>query len=447
MIFHLIGIGGIGMSALAKILLQQGHQVQGSDIVESSVLENLRSLGASIRIGHASNDMDGTTVVYSSAISEQNEELVYAKIQNLPKLHRSELLDMLMKEKLPLLVTGTHGKTTTTALLFEVLLEAKEDPSFVVGGILQSIETNGRQGKGQYFVVEADESDGSFLKTSSFGAIVTNCDNDHLDYWHSEENLNNGFKQFFSQVKNWEHLFWCRDDERLSSFNPPGYSYGFSEKSDLCLSSYRPAAHGIVFDLYFQGRWYRDIELALSGRHNALNGAAVFGLSLSLGVAEAVIRKAFSSFKGTKRRLEFKGHVRGVDVFDDYGHHPTEIVATLKALRDQVGQRRLVVVFQPHRFSRARDQLDVFPNCFNDADEVILTDIYSSGEIPIVGISDAILRAKMEEKLAKKLVFFPRVCLEEEVAKILRPHDVLLTIGAGDVTKASVLILRKYEQL
>lgn len=438
MTYHFIGLGGIGMSALARILMQKGHKVQGSDKAFSLLLEELQKEGAHVQIGHSAEGLlAAETVVYSTDIKEDNVEWIKAKERKLPLLHRSDLLHELMKDKKNLLVTGTHGKTTTTSLLASVLLEAGLDPSFVVGGLMRSLNTNAKAGKGEYFVAEADESDGSFLKTPSLYAIVTNLENDHLDYWKSAQRLDLAFQQFMGQAK---HLFWCCDDPRLCVLNPKGTSYGFSEGAQLQISRFRQTEQGIVFDL----NGYTDIELSLLGRHNALNGAAVFGLAVALGISEKKIRSAFKKFAGVARRLEWKGEKHKVAVYDDYGHHPHEIAVTVKALRDRIRERRLVVVFQPHRYTRVRDLFDEFTNCFGDADEVFMTDIYSAGEMPIEGITSAALYTRMREKLGSKLHFFPRTHLEIGVAAALKPLDVVLTIGAGDVTKAGEPILNHY---
>lgn len=442
--FHFIGLGGIGMSALARILLQKGCKVQGSDASASALLEELEKEGAAVQIGHSADLVEpGATVIYTSQVKAENVEFAKAKELKLNLLHRSDLLDKLMRGKKPLLVTGTHGKTTTTALLTAVLLEANADPSFVIGGILKSAGTNGKTGEGPYFVAEADESDGSFLKTPAYGAIVTNLENDHLDYWLTEESLNEGFVQFFSTVKKPQHLFWFGDDPRLCSLHPPGISYGFSPNVQLRISSLHNTDKGIAFDLSFKGKLYSKIELNLLGRHNALNAAAVFGLCLSLKIPEAAIRKAFLEFSGTGRRLEFKGESHKIQLYDDYGHHPTEIAVTLRALRDHIREKRLIVVFQPHRYTRVRDLFDEFLTCFGDADEVILTDIYAAREEPIEGITTAALYTKMREKLGAKLHYFSRQHLEAGTAELLKPLDVVLTIGAGDVTRAGEPILNK----
>ncbi len=440
MTYHFIGLGGIGMSALARILMQKGHSVQGSDLILSSLLKELEKEGAKVQIGHSAETLNEIeTVIYSSDIKEDNVELIRAQQEKLMLLHRSDLLHELMKGKKNLLVTGTHGKTTTTALLASVLMEAELDPSFVIGGLIRSLNTNGQAGQGEYFVAEADESDGSFLKTPAFAAIVTNLENDHLEYWGSPRMLDLAFQQFVAQT---EHLFWCCDSPRLAALKMKGISYGFSEQADLAISNFKQTKKGILFDL---GK-YKEIELALIGRHNALNGAAVFALALSLQVPEEAIRCAFKKFSGTVRRMEWKGEKHKVSVFDDYGHHPNEIKATIQALREQIRERRLVVVFQPHRYTRVRDLFEEFTTCFADADEVVMTDIYSSGEAPITGITSAALYTRLREKLGAKVHFFPRTHLEAGVASFLKPLDVVLTLGAGDVTKAGETILNLYAQ-
>lgn len=442
--YHFIGLGGIGMSALARILLQHGHEVKGSDAQESPLLHQLQKEGALVQIGHKEEVSPHATVIYSTDIKEHNIEFLAAKKRGVPLLHRSELLDRLMKGKKALLVTGTHGKTTTAALLSSTLLEAGLDPSFVVGGILLSTQCNGKAGKGDFFVAEADESDGSFLKSLSHGAIVTNLENDHLDYWQNEKRLDEAFGQFCSQVGHGEHLFWCKDDERLSQIKPCGVSYGFSESAELKIGNYRAVETGAVFDLLWQGERYEKVEIALFGKHNALNACAVFGLSRSLGVPEEAIRKAFQNFGGTQRRLELKGEAHRLVLFDDYAHHPTEISATLCALRDRVRERRLVAIFQPHRFTRVRDQWSLFAKSFEEADEVILTDIYGSREAKIEGITTEKLYDEMKKTLGEKLRYLPRETLETECLSLLQPLDAVITLGAGDITSAGSAILENF---
>jgi UDP-N-acetylmuramate--alanine ligase len=310
--------------------------------------------------------------------------------------------------------------------LASVLVEAGLDPSFVIGGIHQKWKTNGKAGKGDYFVAEADESDGSFLKTKSFGAIVTNLENDHIDFWKEPKLLDEAFGKFFDQAQNEKHLFWCGDDERLAALKPKGVSYGFGQHNELRIL-------GDTFE--WNGKKYENIELSLTGDHNKLNAAAVFGLSLSLGIEERVIRKALAEFAGTARRLEWKGKSKSVDVYDDYGHHPTEIKATLKGLRQKVKERRVVAVFQPHRYSRVSDLFHEFSTSFEDADLVLLTDIYSAGEKEVVGLNESFI-SHMKKQLGSKLEH-----MVSGFAARLEPHDVVITMGAGDVTKAGAVIL------
>ncbi len=439
--YHFIGIGGIGMSALARILLEEGHTVTGSDSQDGPLLKSLQKQGARVWVGHDEENVASGTVVYSSAIRGENAEFKKSKQLGLKMLHRSDLLNNLMQEKKALQVTGTHGKTTTTFLLSHVLVEANLDPSFVIGGQARSFKTNGRRGEGVYFVAEADESDGSFLKTPSYGAIVTNCGNDHLSYWGDEKRLEEGFRTFFSKVKHREHLFWCKDDERLVSLNPPGVSYGFSVAADLQIVAFSQTVEGCIFTLRFQGKEYKEITLPLFGQHNALNAAAVFGLALSLSIDEKTICKAFDSFQGVKRRLERRGEKHGVIAFDDYAHHPTEIDTTLRAVSSLAVERRVVVLFQPHRYTRTRDFWKEFSACFSKADLVLVTDIYEAGETPIEGITAKNLASEAG------LTYLPQENLVESVSKHLRPFDVFVTMGAGDITHLGAPILEEYERL
>jgi UDP-N-acetylmuramate--alanine ligase len=441
--YHFIGIGGIGMSALARILLQKGAHVTGSDIAPSYVTDQLQKLGAEIFFGHSpSNIKQPSAVIYSTAVKETNPEVKQARQQGVPFLHRSELLHRLMKGSSPLLVTGTHGKTTTSSLLAHLLVDAGLDPSYAVGGVVSSLQSNGGHGNGTYFVAEADESDGSFLTYVPFGAIVTNIDNDHLDYWHTLENMIEGFQKFLDLVQSSQHLMWCGDDEILRSLKPNGFSYGFDEKNDLYIQNFRQEGWKNIFDISFEGVQYSEIEIPLVGAHNVLNGAAVFGLGIKANISDASIRKAFRSFKGISRRAEFKGESSGVSVFDDYGHHPTEIFATLRAIKQAIGARRLVAAFQPHRYTRTRDCLHEFGPAFERADRLILTDIYSAGESPISGITNEILLSSIKSNSVLDVRYAPREQLTELLAVLLEPGDVLVTMGAGDITKVGPEVLK-----
>ncbi len=435
---HFIGIGGIGMSGLAKLLLQKKSIVTGSDLAESYTTEKLIQQGATIHVGHCGSYVTpDLTVIYSTDIKPDNPEYIAAIQKKCNVIHRSDLLKLLMEEKKAIAVTGTHGKTTTTSLLTCVLKESGADPSFAVGGIIPQYDSNAGHGCGDHFVLEADESDGTFLKYLPYGAIITNIGLDHMNHFGSEEILVQAFETFMHQVQSHEHLFWCGDDYRLQNIARKGVSYGFSPNCDLIVQNARQEGWSTFFDAIYKGKKYQNIELNLIGRHNILNALAVFGLCIQLGIEEAAIRKVFREFKGVKRRAEKKGEHHGVLVIDDYAHHPTEIKTTLKGIREAIGERRLVVVFQPHRYSRTRDCLGTYGSIFEEADKLIVTDIYSAHEEPISGVSVE----KVMEDIKLPAAYISRVHLTQTLSTIVRPHDVVVTLGAGDVTKIGAELL------
>lgn len=437
--YHFIGIGGIGMSGLARLLLKDNSEVTGSDIAKSLVVEELMGLGAAIQIGHKKENIpSGAKVVFTSDIKSDNPEYKAAISMGCKMMHRSDLLAELIHEKKSLAVAGTHGKTTTSSLLATVLLEAGLDPSFAVGGILPAYKTNAKHGKGEYFPFEADESDGSFLKYHPFGAIVTNIDRDHLNcYSDNFSLLIDAFKIFMGQVQSEKHLFWCRDDEYLANLHPLGPSYGFHNESDWRITSFTQNGLRIYFDVEHKGETYSQIELSLSGHHNVLNGAAVFGLAHTLGVDEASIRCAFRSFLGVLRRCESKGEINGIQFIDDYAHHPTEIKTTLEGIRKAVPARRLVAIFQPHRYSRTKDCLGTFASVFDSADALFITEIYGAGESEIPGISHNLIVQEIAGGSNIALKYVPRALLSSVLQEFLLPGDVVVTLGAGDITKLS----------
>jgi UDP-N-acetylmuramate--alanine ligase len=433
---HFIGIGGIGMSGLARILLEKKVEVTGSDISTSYVTEGLVKAGAQVFIGHSSRHIaPDTTVIYSTEIKENNPELETAVKLKCPLLHRSDLLKIVMEGKKTLAVAGTHGKTTTSALLTTVLSEGKLSPSFAVGGILKQFQSNAAHGVGAYFVAEADESDGSFLKYDPYGAIITNIDLDHMNYYLNEERLQDAFYEFANKVKSSDHLFWCYDDERLRKLQLKGFSYGTEDKADLKISNIKQNGFGLVFDIDFQGKHYSDVQAHLSGHHNALNASAVFGLALMLGIEEKAIRGALASFQGVKRRCEKKGEVKSVLVLDDYAHHPTEIDTTLKGIKKAVKERRVIAVFQPHRFSRTKDCLGTFRGIFDAVDEVIVTDIFSAGEKEIPGVTTEAVFNEIKSTCKATTRYIEREKILDFLLNYVRPHDVCVTLGAGDITK------------
>lgn len=444
--YHFIGIGGIGMSALARILLQQGIAVQGSDSASSKITKELESIGAKIFLGQARDQVaESCTVIYSTDIAQENPEFIQAKEMGLTLLHRSELLANLMKSSLPLLVTGTHGKTTTSSLLAHVLSTIGWDPTFAIGGIVKNISANSKLGKGKYFVAEADESDGSFLAYPCFGAIITNIDLDHLNHWGSESSLIDGFKQFAHQVRSQDHLLWCRDDERLISLQLPGISYGFSMGSDVRITEFTQKGLVSVFSIDWKGEYYTNIEVPLIGQHNALNAAAVFALVLSLGASAEEVRQAMKTFQGVGRRADKIGDSSGIAFYDDYGHHPTEIKATLAAFKQSHPGNRLVTVFQPHRYSRTKDCLLEFADSFHDTDIVVLTDIYSAGESPIEGIDTEAVYTQVSSKKEDGVYYLRKDALVEFLSGFLQEKDVVVTMGAGDITKYGPYVIEKLD--
>ena len=443
--YHFIGIGGIGMSGLARLLIEKGQKVSGSDLSANYVTEALSQAGASVYIGHAAKQVEqGATVIYSSDIPEDNPELVEAKRVGCSILHRSDLLLKLMNDYKILAVTGTHGKTTTTSLLTHVFRVAQLQPAFAVGGLMNDLQSNAGGGGGDYFIVEADESDGTFLKYSYDGAIITNIDTDHLSYFGSWDSLVSAFKKFINNSRNPQLLFYCEDDQTLPALCKQGISYGFSETAQVRASRFRQIGWKILIDISFDGRDFPDVEIGLTGQHNALNALAVFGLSYRLGIEEKAIRKGLSSFGGVKRRLEKKGEINDILVLDDYAHHPTEIAATLKALRQAVGTKRIIAVFQPHRYSRMRFLLNDFAQAFNEADTTIITDLYAANETPVPLVNAETIIENINKQRKNPVVYLPRKSLVEDLAALLQPGDVVITLGAGDITKVgSELIVEK----
>jgi UDP-N-acetylmuramate--alanine ligase len=437
--YHFIGIGGIGMSGLATILLEKGNvTVSGSDLNKKGLSEKLSSLGATVFQGHAvANLPENAIVIVSSEIPPHNPELQEAVRRGCPILHRSDLLVKLMKGYEPLVVTGTHGKTTVTSLLAHVFFEAKEDPSFSVGGVVPNFGTNARYGSGRFFIAEADESDGTFLKYPYRGAIVTNIDSDHLAHHGTMERLEQQFAEFFQRSTSPSTCFFCGDDQRLQRLHPEGTSYGFSPTNTLSIHNFRASEEGITYDIEFSGKKYLDIKIPLFGRHNALNSSAVFGLGIALNLPEEAIRSAFKTFRGVKRRLDKKAAGSFCTIFDDYGHHPTEISETIKALRSFIGKKRLVVVFQPHRPSRMKYTIHELPGAFQQADMVIVTDLYLSNEGDSKEVNSQMIFEKVKNSHDVPTYFCGREGLVKDVFSKLLKDDVVIFFGAGDITKAA----------
>lgn len=434
--YHLIGIAGIGMSALCRLLLQRGDEVSGSDLSKGSAVEALKKLGATIYSFHDSAHIQrAEVVVYSSSIKPTNPEFIEAKRRQLKLQHRSDLLDEFTKGKKPLLVAGAHGKTSTTALLVALLSHSRKDPSFAVGGYLGKDFINASLGKGEEFILEADESDGSFLKTPSYGAIVTNVDIDHLDYWKSKEALWDAYARFIDQVQCKDCLFVCEEDPFLKELSyKGGHTYGLSKAANLRIYDLFHEGFKSQFSLEWNGESLGSFELPMQGKHYVLNATAAIGLALQTGAQLDLIKEGLRSFSGVKRRLEWKGSVEGIDVFDDYAHHPAEIQATLTALKQAFPTRRCVAVFQPHRYSRLECLFKEFSTSFGAAHHCIITDVYAASEMPIIGIDAKALLSVMKHPSA---VYFSKEDLIKALLQDVKPQDIVVMMGAGDITECS----------
>ncbi len=432
--FHLIGIGGIGMSALARLLLAQKYLVTGSDSFTSEVVKKLTHEGAHVYASHKAENVksSNTTVVFSTAINKDNPEMKQAKQLGCDIWHRSDLLAHLMQSYQSIAVTGTHGKTSTSALLSHTLIIAKQSPSFVIGGLINPQNTNGQVGSGNYFVAEADESDLSFLKYFPNYAIVTNVETDHLDHYKDFNEIESCFKQFISQVQN--SLLWCYDCKNLRKINPVGLSYGYHKDADIVISNAGQKGFKCLFDLSIAGVLYPEIELSMIGEHNMLNAAAVFGLCIKLGIDEQSIRKAFNSFLGVKRRAEKIGEHQEIQIYDDYAHHPTEVSCMLASFRKAFPKRRIIALLQPHRYSRLIPFQKEFASSLTEATEVWLTDVFRAGEPINESFSMAGFSHEIEKNSLVAASYVPKDELLNHFKKHIRPFDVLITIGAGDIT-------------
>lgn len=444
---HFIGIGGIGMSGLARILLTKKVPVSGSDLASSYVTEGLTKAGAEVFIGHSAQYVTpSTTVVYSTDIKKDNPEYQAALKLKCPMLHRSDLLSQLMVGYKTLAVAGTHGKTTTTALLTSVLAAQGLDPSYAVGGVIKQWQSNAGHGEGDFFVAEADESDGTFLKYKPYGAIITNIDLDHMNHFGTEACLTDAFRQFASQVESSEHFFWCGDDPRLQNLQLPGVSYGFGENCDLRAVNVVQKGWFTTFDVEWQNKNYFELKSALIGHHNVLNVLAIIGMAKAVGVYEPVLRKALASFSGVARRCEKKGEIDKILLLDDYAHHPTEIKTTLAGIRSAIEKKRLIAVFQPHRYSRTKDCLGTYSGIFDKADEVVITDIFAAGEVPIPGLTYEVVKAEIEKNTTVPCRYVSRKELPQVLGKDLKPDDVMVSLGAGDITKLSGEIMAWWKE-
>jgi len=440
---HLVGIGGIGMSGIAEVLLTLGYSVSGSDLKLSNITERLQKLGATIYEGHQASNADGAhVVVTSSAVKPENPEVVEAHNMKIPVIPRAEMLAELMRLKYGIAVAGAHGKTTTTSMVASVLAAAHLDPTFVIGGRVNQAGTTARLGKGEYFVVEADESDRSFLMLAPVVAVVTTIDREHLDQYTSLEDIQDAFIQFVNRVPFYGAAILCVDEPNVQaiipSVNRPIITYGTSSQADLVISDVKLDGLESQFRLTYKGDDLALFRLSHPpGMHNVRNAAAAAAVALYLNVASDLIRKGLAKFAGVGRRFDIKGVVNNITVIDDYGHHPAEIRATLAAARG-CKFNRLLVLFQPHRFTRTQHLWDEFCRAFNQADVLVLTDIYPASESPIPGVTSETLAGAIRHAGHKNVHYASSLHEGMEILlKQARPGDAILTIGAGSVSRAS----------
>ena len=443
---HFVGIGGIGMSGIAEVLINLGYRVSGSDLKESDVTRRLLKLGATIDYGHrAENLVHADVVVISSAVNKDNPEVVAARARKIPVIPRAEMLAELMRLKYAVAVAGSHGKTTTTSMVATVLTAAGLDPTAVVGGKVNVLDSNAKLGKSELMVVEADESDGSFLKLHPSIAVVTNVDPEHMDHYGTLGSLKDAFVEFCNRVPFYGLNVLCLDHPNVQSLLPRiekrFVTYGSSHLADYRLEGVELDGFSTRFRAFRREEALGDFQVRMVGAHNAMNALGVIAVAEELDVPLDIVREALAQFGGVQRRFTVRGEARGITVVDDYGHHPTEVRATLAGARGAFG-RRVVVAFQPHRYTRTRDLLAEFATSFNDADVVFVTSIYAAGEEPIPGISaptlvDAITaHGHRDVTLVEK-----RSELASALLPRLREGDLVLTLGAGDITQTGVELL------
>ena len=454
---HFVGIGGIGMSGIAEVLLTLGYKVSGSDLRGSSVTERLAEKGAIISIGHQAENITGAEVVVaSSAVRRDNPEITAAHAQLIPVIQRAEMLAELMRLKYGIAIAGMHGKTTTTSMVAAVLAAGGLDPTVVVGGRVDALGSNARLGKSQYLVAEADESDRSFLKLSPILAVVTNIDREHMDCYRDMADVEQAFLDFIDRVPFYGMAVLCHDDDRLRNMLPRlarrATTYGAHEDADFRV---RAAAtrcsngkHYSHFSVDYQGKSLGDFHLRVPGEHNTLNATAAVAVGVGLDIHPDRIREALENFRGVDRRFQLRGRAADVSVIDDYGHHPTEIRATLAAAR-QCGFKRVHVIFQPHRFTRTRDLLDQFGSAFAHADTVTVLDIYAASEPPIPGITGE--RLAQEIQLAGGKTDAARYARSfdeaaRHVSLLAEPGDMVLTLGAGSVSQLGPMVLEELKK-
>ena len=454
---HFVGIGGIGMSGIAEVLLNLGYKVSGSDLKGSAVTQRLASLGASVFEGHRAENIRGAEVVVtSSAIARENPEVIEAHKLHIPVIQRAEMLAELMRLKYGIAIAGMHGKTTTTSMVAAVLAGGGLDPTVVVGGRVGAMGSNARLGKSQYLVAEADESDRSFLKLSPILSVVTNIDREHMDCYRNMRDVKKTFLEFMDRVPFYGMVVACNDDPLLRRLLPEvrrrTVTYGTKRGSDFLIKVGANCGAGSIpvegqplgrFGVTFQKKDLGEFTLHVPGVHNILNATAAIAVGVGLDVGVEAIRTGLDQFRGVDRRFQLRGRVAGVSVVDDYGHHPTEIKATLAAAR-QCGFRKIYIVFQPHRYTRTRDLMEEFTTAFGDADSLLVLDIYAASEKPIEGISGEALAQAIREKSGQDVKYASSFAdAMTSVVQAAQEGDMILTLGAGNVSQLGPMILEE----
>jgi UDP-N-acetylmuramate--alanine ligase len=454
---HFVGIGGIGMSGIAEVLLNLGYRVSGSDLKSSAVTQRLTSLGATIFVGHAAENVQGAEVVVtSSAVTGDNSEVAEARKLHVPVIPRAEMLAELMRLKYGIAIAGMHGKTTTTSMVAAVLAAGGLDPTVVVGGRVDAMGSNARLGKSQYLVAEADESDRSFLKLSPILSVVTNIDREHMDCYRNMRDVKKTFLAFMDRVPFYGIIVACNDDPILRKLLPEVQrrimTYGTRRGSDFLIKmgtieqqpgEHRPLSH---FHVSYRGKDLDDFTLHVPGAHNILNATAAIAVGMGLEIPFESIRGALESFRGVDRRFQLRGKVAGISVIDDYGHHPTEIKATLAAAK-QCGFRGIHVIFQPHRYTRTQTLMAEFTHAFQDANSINVLDIYAASEKPVEGVTGEVLATRIKEETGQNVRYVRSPAEAAEiVSREAQEGDMILTLGAGSVSQLGPAILEKLQE-
>src|SRR2546423_3181394 len=446
---HFVGIGGAGMSGIAEILLNLGYRVTGSDLRRNDAVERLEQLGAKVSVGHEASHVEGAhVVVYSSAVSRDNIEVQVARQRAVPTIPRAEMLAELMRLKYGIAVAGTHGKTTTTSMIGAVLAEGRYDPTIVVGGRVANLGSNARLGQGDYLVAEADESDGSFLKLAPTLAVVTTVDAEHLDHYGTLEAIREAFVRFVNKVPFYGSAVLCLDQPNIQMLIPRIekriITYGLESSADLVARRLSLSGMTSRFEVYQRGSLLGECTLQIPGRHNVLNALAAIGVGLELEIPFVTMERALAGFAGVQRRFQIRGTAAGVTVVDDYGHHPAEIRATLAAAKAGF-DCRVVAVFQPHRYTRTHHLRDEFVTAFNQADVLVVMDIYAAGEAPIEGVNAADLAERIRAHGHRHVTYLggDRARLLDHLGAMTRPGDLVLTLGAGDVGQLGAALLAR----